>query len=671
MPQICYRGARESVRVHTRRLAITVFLTLSLPCWAGPEIEDFLRDADVRDAALSPDGTHLAMVINQDNTRSVIVRNIQDPEMPIVGAFSNDITRPNYLYWGNNDRLLIALSVPYDIERVQEDKEKESDFDINDYFMFSRMIATGKDLSNSTVLMEGERKLRTNISLSRVTNFLPEDVDHILMAAYRGDRRTQYRVNIVTGAAEEITRGSSRTFRFLNDEDGSPRYRFDYRPRSEAIVIYEYDDDGDWEKLEKIYLNKDDEDSIDTAGLIGLYGDSLVYRKRNENTGYYELLVANSDSDEVSTLVSLPEQDVLGVLYDTRADQIAGYTIEQDYERHVYFDAAMQAQYDAISAQVGSANFEISDLSREGKIALIRSWRPDDPLSYYLWNADTEELQLLVHAYQGLAATELSLPAMTSYKARDGQLIRAYLLLPRDYEEGTRYPTVVLPHGGPHSRSRPTYDDFAQFLSTRGYIVVQPNFRGSVGYGREFEEAGYKQWGGLMQDDVTDAVHFMVEKGLTDPDRVCIVGASYGGYAALMGAIKTPDLFQCAISLNGVTHLEKILEYDMRKVIDKEDWQRLLFDRIGHPKDDREMLDANSPALNADKIRIPILLVAGTADDVVPFSQATRMEKALKKAGVQYEFISLRNTGHNPFYYKEDIEEVFNAVEAFLQENLQ
>lgn len=658
-----------TIRVGLAAALITALSTVPQSL-ASPTIDDFLRAADVRDLELSPDGKHLAMVINSGNTRTVVVRNIEDPAMPVVGSFSEDYVRPDRLYWGNNDRLLISLAVPRDRRRIRRDRERKSDFDINEYAMVSRMIALNKDMSDSVILFEGEHGVRSNSSLSRITNFLPRDKDHILMAAYRNQRRTQYKVNILTGEAEIVVKGVSWTVRFLNDEDGNPLYRFDYLPRSKAIVIYEYRDNDKWKKLDKIYLDKDDEDSIDTAGLVALYEDTLVYRKRNEDTGYYELLSISTETNERETLVSLPDQDVRGALIDSRTDEIVGYSVEKDYVRYKYFDERDQREYDAIAAQIGHSNFSVSGLSVEGKVALITSWGPDDPLSYHLWSMDTQELMFLAHAFQGLASAELSLPAISTYKTRDGQAIRAYILLPKDYREDTRYPTIILPHGGPHARSRASYSDFAQFLSTRGYVVVQPNFRGSVGYGHDFEAAGYKQWGGVMQDDLTDAVGFMVDRGFTDPEKVCIVGISYGGYAALMGAVKTPSLFQCAISLNGVTHLADIVRHYMKHVVDEEDWQPLLFDRIGHPSRDEELLNANSPALNADKITIPIMLVAGTKDTTVPFSQAKTMEKALKRADVDYEFIPLKDTGHNPFYYREDKETVFRAVETFLEANL-
>jgi len=653
-----------------RSVLFTVLaITLALPAWSNPTVEDFLRAPELRDVEISPDGKHLAMIINEGDIRKVIVRNVETPDMPVVGGFAGDVIRPSFLYWGNNDRLLISLAVPWDIKRARREST-ESDFDIDEYATVSRMISVDKDMDNAVILMEGERALRNNRSLSRVTNFLPNKSDNVLMAAYRDGKRTLYEVNIDTGEADLIARGSTRTYKFLNDDDGNLLYRFDYRRRAKAIDIYQFEEDGNWEKIEKIYLSKDDEDSIDTNGLIALYLDSIVYRKWNKETGFYELVLVDRETGEKSTLVSLEGQDVRGALFSTRADQIIGYRVEKDFQRDVFFDDESQRLYDEIAEQVGEYNFRVSGLTSENQKALVQVWGADNPYSIYLWDFEAKQLNFLDYAYSGLATDNLSLPAMATYEARDGTLLRAYLLLPKSYEKGKQYPTIVLPHGGPHARSRPDYSDFAQFLSTRGYIVVEPNFRGSVGYGRDFQMAGYRQWGGLMQDDLTDAVNFMVRAGYTDPEKVCIVGGSYGGYAALMGAIKTPDLFKCAISLNGVTHLVKQVEFDMKNIVDKDEWQKILFDRIGHPKVDKEMLNRNSPALSAGKITIPVMIVAGTDDETVPFSQAKLMVKALKKAEVEYEFIELEDTGHNPFYFREDMEVVFNAVEKFLATHL-
>ena len=254
---------------------VALTLALSVPAWSSPTIEDFIREPDLRDAELSPDGKHLAMIINRDGQRTVLVRNMEDPDFPIVGAFSEDIVRPSFLHWGNNDRILISLSVPWQISQVRRDKRKKDDFDINDYFVVSRMVAVDKDMKNMVILMEDERRLRRNVSLSRVTNFLSNKPNHVLMTAFRKGKHAQYEVDIVTGEAELVTVGTSRTARFLNDDDGKPLYRFDYNRRSKAIVIYEYQDNDRWQRIDRIYLNKDDEDGIDSNGLIALSSRSL------------------------------------------------------------------------------------------------------------------------------------------------------------------------------------------------------------------------------------------------------------------------------------------------------------------------------------------------------------------------------------------------------------
>ena len=657
----------------SRHLVLTLLasflLTASAPSLAAAlTIDDFMQEVQLWDAELSPDAKHLAMVIREKDRRMVVVRNLETPDMSIVGAFAEESIQPSWLTWGNNDRLLVSMTVPWNMYVT---KLKRSAYvEGNENLAFSRMVSVNKDMSDMVVLMGEEKDLSRNFSLSRITNHLPNVPNHVLMAAYKQGKRVLYKVDINSGQAEFVTKGSERTYRFLNDDDGKPLYRFDYRKRSKTVEIFKFKSDDDWELVDKIRLSKDDEDSINVRELVALQGGNIVYRKRNAESGYYELVLVGRTTKEKQVLAAPPGQDVYSALFNDRSDQIIGYQVEKDYVRNVYFDEVTQQQYDAIAERVGKYNFEVASLAPQVQRTLVGVHGADTPYTYYLWDFTTRKLTFLAHANPSLAPENLSTPALTNYTARDGTPLRTYILLPKSYKQGQASPTIILPHGGPQSRSRQDYDRFAQFLSTRGYIVVMPNFRGSVGYGRDFEVAGYKQWGGLMQDDLTDAARFMIAQGYTDPQRICIVGGSYGGYAALMGAIKTPDLYKCAISLNGVTHLAEQIKYDMKELIDKSEWDELLFDRIGHPDQDGETLAANSPALHADKISIPVMIVAGTDDNIVPYSQATMMVKALKKAGVDYSFISLEDTGHNPFYYREDEIAVFKAVESFLQKYL-
>ena len=253
-----------------------------------------------------------------------------------------------------------------------------------------------------------------------------------------------------------------------------------------------------------------------------------------------------------------------------------------------------------------------------------------------------------------------------SYKARDGTVIPAYLTRPAGKSD-TPGPLIVLPHGGPNARDYPQFDWIVQFLASRGYAVLQPQFRGSTGFGDAFREAGYRQWGGLMQDDVTDGVHAMIDQGIADPHRICIVGASYGGYAALAGAAFTPELYACAISINGVSDLSALLQRTIPVFriysTSLDQWTA----RIGKPGD--RSLDRKSPINAVAAISAPVLIIYGTSDGVVPSDQSERMAAALSKAGKPVKLVRLPDEDH--WLSRSDTRiQMLSEVEAFLREHL-
>lgn len=659
----------KSISSISRVLVLWVII-LSCPSFASAEltVEDFTREASFRDAKVSPNGKYLATVWNKDQYRYLSIQDISKPGAPVISSLGDQIRRPKSVIWVNDERLLVTVQIPANTKAVEKDLKRKKDFDIYDYYLIERTLSIDIEIKNPVVMMSNDRRVRYNRRLSDI-NLIKEDKQHVLMPAYRGGVYQLFKVNIYTGESTSIARGNSKTFSFLYDEFGNPKFRFDYYRRANKVVIRKYLSDTKWEKIDSIDFDDDvidEENSLTIRDLVGWYNGKLAYRKRNEDTGFYEIILRDLKSGEVSTLISLKDKDIQGLVYD-EVRNIVGYWPLDDLIRFKYFDERSQQKYDKLANQLDNLNFHYH--GRNSTKSIIKTYGRDLAGSFFIYDHKENKLTFLQEMYTHLSPEKLATPAKIKFKTRDDVLIHSNILLPPKYNKEQKYPMVVLPHGGPHARETASYDDFAQFIATRGYIVVQPNFRGSTGYGRDFEESGYKQWGMKMQDDLVDTARFFIDKGYADKDKVCIVGISYGGYAALMGAVNPEGVFKCSISINGVTHLKKIVQYDIRYT-ENEEIEQLIYQRMGHPKTDQQYLDNNSPALHAEKIDIPVLLIAGKDDSVVPYSQAQLMKKALQKHDKTYEFITLKDTGHNPFYYVEDQEKVYTAVEKFLENHL-
>jgi dipeptidyl aminopeptidase/acylaminoacyl peptidase len=270
--------------------------------------------------------------------------------------------------------------------------------------------------------------------------------------------------------------------------------------------------------------------------------------------------------------------------------------------------------------------------------------------------------------YPGLTEADLGEMKPYDYAARDGLRIPAYITLPPG-RAPKNLPAVVMPHGGPDARDTLRFDWWAQFLANRGYVVLQPNFRGSAGYGRAFTEAGLQQWGLKMQDDITDGVKKMIADGIVDPKRVCIVGASYGGYAALAGATLTPEMYACSVSVAGVSDLPEMLSYERRTSGKNSGAVRFWASRIGSADEDSERLRATSPARQAARARAPIMLLHGENDTTVPIEQSEMMVEALQDAGKPVTFIKLEGDDHYLHLASTRLQ-MLRALEGFLAEHI-
>lgn len=659
-------------------LTLLLSILFSLPTYAGKTdaltIDDFLNDANLLSVDISPDDKYLAGVWRQGAQYCVLVRELAVKNLPIVGQMCGDVIRAVQVKWANSERLLVELVTPFSVRTATRDRN-DKDFDIREYSNYRNTISMDIKLKNPVHLMsDRSNALRYYTGFSNVQNMLFKDSDHILMILpeFPSRRNMLFKVNLNTGKSEKIVSGSRSTRRFVSNEEGEPLYRIDYYYRTKKTSIFSYLGNNKWKKIKVLDTKYADNETVILDNMSVNKDGEIIYLRPNQESGFYELVQQNQQDGEESVLVGLPNQDVFNPISFHSSQNIVGYSTEVDIVRLHFFDKRIQNFYDKIATKFPDQNFTINSYDLKRKKFLVKSYGPNNPSTYFIYDKSTDKLLALQTAYQRQNHTLLALPILIDYITRDGTQLRAYGLLPPDFDESKKYPMVVLPHGGPHSRDRANYDEFAQFIATRGYIVIKPNFRGSTGYGLKFEEAGYKQWGGLMQDDLTDAVHFMVEQGYADKDKMCIVGGSYGGYAALMATIKTPDLFQCAISINGVTHLEKQIEFDIDEGGKLADEVKVYVEKaIGHLENDAELLMKNSPLFHVDKINASILLIGSVEDNIVPHNQTYIMLNELRDKNKEHEYLRLKEADHHVFSYINHTEEIYQKVEGFLKKYLQ
>lgn len=373
------------------------------------------------------------------------------------------------------------------------------------------------------------------------------------------------------------------------------------------------------------------------------------------------------DGSPAQLVAEDPNADITNVYSDPYSGAIIGVYVSGSVSDVRWLAPASQNRQDVLQRAIPGRQVRVYGWTADGTKTLASVATPSSPPIYYIVDFTTHRADIAAEEYPALAGVPLGEVKEISYNARDGTSIPGYLTVPAAKPSGA-IPLVVLPHGGPQARDYLAFDWLAQFLASRGYAVLQPQFRGSAGFGDAFRKAGYRQWGGLMQDDVTDGVRAMIEQGIADPHRVCIVGASYGGYAALAGAAFTPDLYSCAVSISGVSDLpalmrEEVPLYEGTISTSMSDWKA----HIGGPNDSN--LSAKSPINFIKAIKIPILIVYGTGDSVVPNAQSEKMALALKSAGKNVSVAILQGEDHW-LSRTETRVQVLKELEAFLGQHL-
>ncbi|MEX2963776.1 alpha/beta hydrolase family protein [Microbulbifer sp. TYP-18] len=617
-------------------------------------VEAFAKLPAYRAVDLSPDGKRFAAIINVKGQTVVYAQDLgKTGGIYPVTKTDNKKYKVNWIRWANNQYLVMSFWYP----------SRANGAGITS----TRLMAVKYDEPGSmrNLIQIRSKSERDPQYQDDVVDWLPEEPDYILVALDIDavGSKGLYKVRLSKSGRKAIRKargGKARTVDWILDGNHQPRvyvdlekdtYRVFYRRTGEKAyrLGWSYTALSE-DRLRPLAFGETDSELIVSGyrdGYRALYkvdlenptlGKQLLYARKGYDVSG-QLLYSNWRKGFVGLVA--PKDDSMYHLWD---DQFAA------------FDAAINR------ALPGTDNY-IVDMSNNGQIYLLYTVSSDQPGKYFYGDRKSGTVTPIASSYPALDTIDLPEKRVVRYKARDGLQIEAFLTLPQTVEQ-EQLPTILFPHGGPIAADTDTFDYWTQFFVSRGYAVLQMNFRGSAGYGYDFMAAGFKSWGLQMQDDISDGLQWLVEQGIADPNRVCIVGGSYGGYAALMGVAKTPDTYRCAVSFAGVTDLQMLLR-NQRRFLNNEIVER----QIGSLRDDKQRLRETSPRLLAERIKVPVLLAHGNKDRIVPVRHSEAMAKALQKAGTPFELVVYEDGDH--YLSKEEHRlALFRKMDSFLAANL-
>jgi dipeptidyl aminopeptidase/acylaminoacyl peptidase len=468
-----------------------------------------------------------------------------------------------------------------------------------------------------------------------------------------------FEVDTRSGSGRRIEQGTAYTTDWVVDAAGRPVGRGEWDAYSKVYTLLA-NRDGGWHEI----YRRTDGNQLELYGLTG--AGSAIVAVGPDNAGRSQAWGLPLDGTDPWPLVTDPSVQVDSVIRDGLSETAVGVHTSGLNPQVLWLDPAIDKRQRGLEASFPDRSVEMVSRSVDNSRVIVRVAGPSNPATYYLVDFASHKADIVGEEYPELANTQLGKVETFTYKARDGVEIPAFLTLP-PHGPDKAPPLIVLVHGGPAAHDQLAFNWQTQFLATRGYAVLQPQFRGSTGYGDAFLKAGAGQWGRLMQDDVTDGVNALTASGKVDPHRVCIVGASYGGYAALAGAAFTPSLYACAVSVGGISNLPDLLSYETNHDVMNDDETVYWHTNIGSAVDPRVI--EKSPVLAAGQIRAPVLLLYGADDTIVPPAQSEGMARALSLLHKPVTLVRLAGEDHW-LSHSETRVRMLQEMETFLSANL-
>ncbi|AKS40424.1 alpha/beta fold hydrolase [Wenzhouxiangella marina] len=608
----------------------------------------FFGDPEVSGAQLSPDGRFITFLRPYQGVRNIWIKSIDEAFDEARPLTADDKPVPGY-FWSRDGQYVLYVQDKggdenFHVWAVNPDGEVEAE--------------SGVPAARNLTDFDGVRAMLISRPKSRPDELLVglNDRDPALHDVYR--------VTISTGERELVIENNQNIAGWFADLDGNLRMaiRQDSEGGTEVLrvadgalgeVIYQCS----WQEAcgpmrfhadgEQIWFQSNKGDEVD---LIGLY-------------------LMNPDTGELTLVERDPEGqvDFSGAVFHPVTEELQATVYVGDRTRIYPKDDAFAADLAFLRENLPEGEIGLPSQTSDGRLALVSLSRDVDPGSVYVFDREARSVELLYRSRPELPTEHLANMQPIRYQARDGLEIPAYLTLPQGVEPRNLGVVAVI-HGGPWARDTWGYNSLAQFLANRGYAVIQPNFRASTGYGKAFLNAGNNEWGDAMQDDITDGIQYLVDQGIADPERVCIMGGSYGGYATLAGMTFTPELYACGVNIVGVSNLISLLNSipaywgPARKIFTL---------RMGDPdtEEGRAQLERQSPINHVDKIERPLLIIHGANDPRVKQAEADQIVVAMRERGLEVEYIVAPDEGHG-FRGRENRLAMFARTEEFLSTHL-
>ncbi|MCZ2355272.1 MAG: S9 family peptidase [Bacteroidia bacterium] len=598
-------------------------------------METFFKNGEKNTFRISPDGNYFSYRADYKGKSNIFVQNVSDSTAVRV---TNDTLRSISSYFWKGDRIVYAQDIGGD-ENFQLFSVKADGTDLKALTPF---VGVKSDIIDALNDIEGkEKELIIQIN-KRVKEYFDP-----------------YLLNIETGELTLLYNNVENYDSWVTDNNGTIRLA----SKTDGVNITWHFRNSDKESFSPI-LTTSFKDIFTPAsfdkGNKNIYALSNIGRDKSTLVEYDP-----KTKKEVRELYADKNYDLSSITYDRKKQALTAVYWEAEKPKKYFFDKEWGDLQDDLDKKFSGYETIIVSYNNARTKAIVWAGNDRMPGKYYIYDFKTKETVDAANPYPWIYEKQMSHVKPITYKSRDGLTIHGYLTLPLGIE-AKNLPVVINPHGGPWYRDSWGFNNEVQFLANRGYAVLQMNFRGSTGYGRKFWEASFKQWGKTMQNDITDGVEWLIKEGIADKDRVAIYGASYGGYATLAGITFTPDLYVAAIDYVGVSNLFTLLNTIPPY------WKPYLeqfHEMVGDPKKDSLLLAEISPALHADKIKTPLFIAQGANDPRVNKAESDQMVEALKKRGIDIEYMVKNDEGHG-FYNQDNQYDFYNAMEKFLDKHL-